>query len=144
MTGEVARTPSEEEWLRVSRYLHQHHYGLAARIAADYPAETRVAGTPLLAVPAWHLPAPVPLDAVSGKLAWKYAIGDQIRCSPTVVDGRAMVAGCDGKLHIIRLDDIRDVAPPPLEQVKAQISKQISQEKLQAYEENLRKQAKIQ
>jgi peptidyl-prolyl cis-trans isomerase C len=46
--------------------------------------------------------------------------------------------------HIIRLDDTRDVAPPPLEQVKAQISQQISQEKLQAYEENLRKQAKIQ
>jgi hypothetical protein len=64
MTGEVARTPSEEEWLRVSRCLHQHHYGLAARIAADYPPEARVAGTPLLAVPAWHLPAPVPLDAV--------------------------------------------------------------------------------
>jgi hypothetical protein len=64
MTGEVARTPSEEEWLRVSRYLHQHHYELAARIAADYPPEARVAGTPLLAVPAWRLPAPVPLDAV--------------------------------------------------------------------------------
>ena len=64
MTGEVAPTPSEEEWLRVSRYLHQHHHELAARIAADYPPEARVAGTPLLAVPAWHLPAPVPLDAV--------------------------------------------------------------------------------
>ncbi len=46
--------------------------------------------------------------------------------------------------HIIRLDDVRDVAPPPLEQVKAQISQQIAQEKLQAFEENLRKQAKIQ
>ena len=64
MTGEVARPPSEEEWLRVSRYLHRHHYELAARIAADYPAAARVAGTPLLAVPAWRLPAPVPLDAV--------------------------------------------------------------------------------
>ena len=46
--------------------------------------------------------------------------------------------------HIIRLDDVRDVAPPPLEQVKAQISQQIAQEKLQAYEEDLRKRAKIQ
>ena len=64
MTDEVARTPSEEEWLRVSRYLHQQHYELAARIAADYPSEARVAGTPLLAVPAWQLPAPVSLDAV--------------------------------------------------------------------------------
>jgi peptidyl-prolyl cis-trans isomerase C len=46
--------------------------------------------------------------------------------------------------HIIRLDDTRDVAPPPLEQVKAQISQQLQQEQLQAFEENLRKKAKIQ
>ena len=64
MTDGVARTPAEEEWLRVSRYLHQHHYELAARIAAEYPPEARVADTPLLAVPAWRLPAPVPLDAI--------------------------------------------------------------------------------
>jgi len=45
--------------------------------------------------------------------------------------------------HIIRLDDIRDVAPPPLEQVKDQIAKQIQQEKLQAFEEGLQKKAVI-
>jgi peptidyl-prolyl cis-trans isomerase C len=46
--------------------------------------------------------------------------------------------------HIIRVDDIRPVTPPPLEQVRPQIVQQIQQEKLQAFEENLRKQAKIQ
>jgi peptidyl-prolyl cis-trans isomerase C len=46
--------------------------------------------------------------------------------------------------HIIRVDDIRPVTPPPLDQVRAQIVQQIQQEKLQAFEENLRKQAKIQ
>ncbi|MBB5442518.1 MULTISPECIES: peptidylprolyl isomerase [unclassified Paraburkholderia] len=46
--------------------------------------------------------------------------------------------------HIIRVDDIRAVTPPPLEQVRAQIVQQIQQEKLQAFEENLRKNAKIQ
>lgn len=46
--------------------------------------------------------------------------------------------------HIIRVDDIRPVAPPPLEQVRQQIVQQIQQEKLQAFEENLRKNAKIQ
>ncbi|WP_118181334.1 peptidylprolyl isomerase [Paraburkholderia phosphatilytica] len=46
--------------------------------------------------------------------------------------------------HIIRLDDVRDVTPPPLDSVKPQIVQQIQQEKLQAFEENLRKQAKIQ
>lgn len=41
------------------------------------------------------------LDAATGKLNWKYAIEDQIQCSPTIVDGRAFLAGCDGKLHIV-------------------------------------------
>jgi len=59
------RTPSEEEWLRVSAYLQQHHHELAARLAAEYPAEATVAGTPLIAAPAWRLSAPVPLGAVT-------------------------------------------------------------------------------
>lgn len=46
--------------------------------------------------------------------------------------------------HIIRLDDVRNVAPPPLEQVRAQIVQQIQQEKLKAFEEGLQKKAKIQ
>ena len=46
--------------------------------------------------------------------------------------------------HIIRLDDSRAVAPPPLDQVKKQIVQQIQQEKLQAFEQKLRAQAKIQ
>ncbi|MEK6348774.1 MAG: peptidylprolyl isomerase [Burkholderia sp.] len=46
--------------------------------------------------------------------------------------------------HIIRVDDIRPVAPPPFEQVKAQLAQQIVQQKLQAFEEKLRAQAKIQ
>jgi peptidyl-prolyl cis-trans isomerase C len=46
--------------------------------------------------------------------------------------------------HIIRVDDIRDIAPPPLDQVKAQIVQQMQQEKLQAFEQNLRAKAKIQ
>lgn len=46
--------------------------------------------------------------------------------------------------HIIRVDDIRDVAPPPFAQVKAQIAQQLVQQKLQTFEETLRQQAKIQ
>ncbi|MBW0449466.1 peptidylprolyl isomerase [Paraburkholderia phenoliruptrix] len=46
--------------------------------------------------------------------------------------------------HIIRVDDVRNITPPPLEQVRAQIVQQIQQEKLQAFEEGLRKNAKIQ
>ena len=46
------------------------------------------------------------LDAAMGKKVWEpYKIGDQIRCFPTVVENRAFLAGCDGKLHIVNLDD---------------------------------------
>ena len=58
------RTPSEAAWLRVSAYRDRERYALAVRAAADYPPGLRVAGTPLLAPPAWRLPAPVPLDGV--------------------------------------------------------------------------------
>jgi peptidyl-prolyl cis-trans isomerase C len=46
--------------------------------------------------------------------------------------------------HIIRVDDVRNITPPPAEQVRPQIVQQIQQEKLQAFEEGLRKNAKIQ
>jgi peptidyl-prolyl cis-trans isomerase C len=46
--------------------------------------------------------------------------------------------------HIIRVDDLRDVAPPSLAQMKPQIVEQLQREKLREFEESLRKQAKIQ
>ena len=44
------------------------------------------------------------LMAETGDLAWKHMIDDQIRCAPTIVDNRAFLAGCDGRLHIIDID----------------------------------------
>jgi hypothetical protein len=58
------RTPSEAEWLRVHAYCQRERHGLAVRAAAAYPPGLRLAGTPLLARPAWRLPAPVPLDGI--------------------------------------------------------------------------------
>ena len=49
------------------------------------------------------------------QLVWKHQIADQIRCSPTVVEDRAFVAGCDGKLHIIDLSKGTDVADVDIE-----------------------------
>ncbi|MCO4880346.1 peptidylprolyl isomerase [Paraburkholderia caribensis] len=46
--------------------------------------------------------------------------------------------------HIILVDDVRQTPPPPFEQVKAQIAQQMQQEKLQAFEEDLRSKAKVQ
>ena len=41
---------------------------------------------------------------------WKHTIDDQIRCSPTIVEDRVFLAGCDGKLHILDLSDGHDIA----------------------------------
>ena len=45
--------------------------------------------------------------------------------------------------HIIRVDDIRDAKLPSFEEVKPQIAQQMQQQKLAAYQEELRKKAKI-
>jgi outer membrane protein assembly factor BamB len=44
------------------------------------------------------------LDRQSGKTQWKYSIDNMIQCTPTVIDNRAFIAGCDGKLHIIAMN----------------------------------------
>ena len=58
------RTPSEEQWLRVSDYLSGNRYSLAVEAAREYPDDARLAGTPLLSAPAWRLPAPIPLASI--------------------------------------------------------------------------------
>jgi peptidyl-prolyl cis-trans isomerase C len=45
--------------------------------------------------------------------------------------------------HVIKLEDTREVAPPPFEQVKQQVANGVLQKKLQAYVETLKKTAKI-
>ena len=67
MTGEAVRQ-SQQQWLRVRRFLNasRHELGLAALTL--YPGTARVAGTPLLAHPRWLPSAPVPLERVT--LAW--------------------------------------------------------------------------
>jgi hypothetical protein len=62
--GLPARTPSQQQWLRVSAHLSRHRHSLGVRAADQYPDADRVAGTPLLAAPGWLPPAPVPLSAV--------------------------------------------------------------------------------
>jgi peptidyl-prolyl cis-trans isomerase C len=45
--------------------------------------------------------------------------------------------------HIIKLEDTREVTPPPFDQVKAQVTNGVIQKKLQAYVEELKKTATI-
>jgi peptidyl-prolyl cis-trans isomerase C len=46
--------------------------------------------------------------------------------------------------HVIKLEDVRAAAIPALEEVKPQIAESLQQQKLQAFQEDLRKKAKIQ
>jgi peptidyl-prolyl cis-trans isomerase C len=46
--------------------------------------------------------------------------------------------------HVIRLDDVRDTQFPPLEQVTPQIREGLQQQRVQAFVESLRKNAKVQ
>ena len=45
--------------------------------------------------------------------------------------------------HIIKLEDTREVAAPPFDQVKPQITNAVIRKKLQAYVADLKKNAKI-
>ncbi len=45
--------------------------------------------------------------------------------------------------HIIRLDEVRDAKLPPFEQVKPQVVQQLQQQKLSAYQADLRAKAKV-
>ena len=64
-----ALTASERDWLAVRSYLAEHRYDLAVDAAQDYPPNHRMAGTPLLATPAWQPPAPIPLHDISLELS---------------------------------------------------------------------------
>ena len=46
--------------------------------------------------------------------------------------------------HIIRVDDVRQAQLPAFDEVKPQIQQQLKQQKMQAFQENLRKKAKVQ
>jgi outer membrane protein assembly factor BamB len=46
------------------------------------------------------------LNAADGKLRWQpFRIEAPLRCSPTILSGRAMLSGCDSLLHIIDVSD---------------------------------------
>lgn len=50
------------------------------------------------------------LDAATGRIIWEVSIADQIRSSPTVAAGRALIAGCDGRLHVVDAETGRETA----------------------------------
>ncbi len=63
-TGSARLTSGQRDWLRVRAYLQEHRHQLTLAAAADYPADRKVAGTSLLAVPGWLPAAPIPLQDI--------------------------------------------------------------------------------
>src|SRR5260370_17565927 len=100
-----ALTASEQDWLRVRSFLQVRRYELAADAAGDYPADRRVAGTPLLAAPGWQPAVPVPLRDITLEFT---ALADE---------GPALAAALlperpDGTRYPRYSDALRDLAAP--------------------------------
>ncbi len=69
MSATRSLTASQRDWLRVRSYLSEHRHGLAIDAAGDFPADHRIAATPLLAAPGWQPAEPVPLAEIGLELS---------------------------------------------------------------------------
>jgi hypothetical protein len=85
-------------------YLQEHRHGLALRAAGRYPADARLAGTPLLTVPAWRPDAPVPLEDIALTLRPEPYRG---RCPGSVLPRRA-----DGSRYTSYSQAVRELDAP--------------------------------
>ena len=112
-------TASQAEWLRVRSYLQGHRHALAVDAAGTYPAERRMAGTPLLAVPEWQPSEPVPLHDI--ELEFLHTRGTPPRTpapllfTPAGVEspaGAELPERPDGTRYRSYSDALRDLAAP--------------------------------
>ncbi len=103
-------TQSEEQWLRVRAYLRDHRHRLAVEAGRDYPAEAKVAGTPLLSVPNWYPEAPIALDAIELEYlpeAEPAGISDVAEAVPALLPVRA-----DGSRYRSYSEAVAELAAP--------------------------------
>jgi len=94
-------------------------------VAWEYETDGEISGGPTILPAAADTPARVLvgsqdaslacLGLADGRVLWKHSIADQIRCSPTVADGRVFIAGCDGKLHVIDAANGAETAAVPID-----------------------------
>jgi hypothetical protein len=122
MTPAGHLSAGQRDWLRVRSYLLKQRYELALEAADEYPAGSKIAGTPLLAVPGGQPAAPVPIQDITLEL------------SPTPVEGAgagdggngsdwgngsdggapALPARPDGTRYLRYSDALRDLAAPAI------------------------------
>jgi outer membrane protein assembly factor BamB len=95
------------------------------KVVWDYETDGEISGGPTILPAADGTPARVLVGSqdaslaclalADGAVAWKHSIADQIRCSPTVVEGHVLIAGCDGKLHVIDAATGTETAAVPID-----------------------------
>src|SRR5437762_12301741 len=106
-------TASQADWLRVRSYLQEHRHALAVEAAGAYPAERRMAGTPLLAAPEWQPAEPLPLHDI--ELEFFHTRGTPPRTPAAVLSAQAgaeLPARPDGTRYLSYSDALRDLAAP--------------------------------
>ena len=106
-------TASQAEWLRVRSYLQEHRHALAVDAAGAYPAERRMAGTPLLAAPEWQPAEPVPLHDI--ELEFFHTRGTPPRTPAPLLSapaGAELPERPDGTRYRSYSDALRDLAAP--------------------------------
>jgi hypothetical protein len=96
MSAARALTASQNEWLRVRSYLQEHRYDLALDAAGDYPAERRIAGTPLLAAPGWQPAEPVPLQDIGLEFTAREVTAREVTAREVTARAEAHPAPGDG------------------------------------------------
>jgi len=110
--NDAQRTRSEQQWLRVNAYLHRNRYELAVRAAGDFPSGARVAGTPLIAPPAWRPAAPIPLRDIRLEFRPEAAAPagpDAAAVAPDLMPRRA-----DGTRYPRYTDVVQNLAAPAI------------------------------
>src|SRR5215472_90869 len=103
---------AEQEWLRVNGYLHRNRHDLSVRAAAGYPPGDRVAGSPLLAAPAWRPKAPVPLGEI--RLEFNREAPAPRVSGPAGIAPRLLPARADGTRYRRYSDVIAALARPAI------------------------------
>jgi hypothetical protein len=107
MTSVGRLTSDQRDWLRTRSYLLKQRYDLAIEAADEYPAGSKIAGTPLLAVPGWQPPAPVPIQDISLEFSTRPVAAFR-------GDGAALVlpARPDGTRYLRYSDAVSELAAP--------------------------------
>jgi len=109
MPAARALTASQSHWLRVRSYLQEHRHDLAVAAAADFPADRKVAGTPLLAAPGWRPADPVPLQDLELEFTPQPALA---RPEPFEPPGALLPERADGTRYPSYSAALGDLAAP--------------------------------